>query len=82
MDWTTLNFLCFQLNTLDMQSDAGVKNLAWFDTDNQLFEKHYPKPWYEDEKFKKFRYEAYAPNVFEKFIAVYLNGVSEFQNTW
>ena len=81
MDWTTLNFLCFQLNTLDTNSDDGVKNLAWCDNDNKLFVKNYPKPWREDKTWHQIHYEDYSPEVFEKFLAVFLNGASEVQNT-
>ena len=81
MDWTTLNFLCFQLNTLDTNTDDGVKNLAWCDNDNKLFSKIYPKPWKEEEKWQKMRYEDYCPEVFEKFLAVFLNGASEVRSS-
>ena len=80
MDWTTLNFLCFQLNTLDTNNDNGVKNLAWCDNNNKLFSKIYPKPWKEEEIWKKMRYEDYSKEVFKKFLAVFLNGASEVQS--
>ena len=76
-----MNFLCFQLNTLDTQSDSGVKNLAWFDIGNQLFVKHFPKPWKEEAMYQRFRYEDYSPEVYQKFLAVYLNGVPELMKT-
>lgn len=81
MDWTTLNFLCFQLNTLDTDSDDGVKNFAWCDTDNKMFVKNYPKPWREEKKWQSIHYEDYSPEVFEKFLAVFLHGALEVQNT-
>lgn len=31
-------FVVFQLNTTDLQSDGGVKNLAWVDEDQPLYE--------------------------------------------
>lgn len=76
MDRTTFNFLCFQLNTLDLQSDHGVKNLAWTDHGNQMFMKHIPQPWKKEEMYKNYRFTDYTPEVFEKFLAVFANGVS------
>lgn len=79
MDWTTLNFLCFQLNTLNLQSDDGIKNFAWCDHDNRMFVKNYPKPWRPEEMYKHYRYTDYTPEVFEKFLAMFLTGTSKVQ---
>lgn len=37
-------FVVFQLNTTDLQSDSGVKNLAWVDEDQPLYEFAKVKP--------------------------------------
>lgn len=79
MDWTTLNFLCFQLNTVDVSTDEGVKNFVWYDSGNKMFVKHHPQPWKEEEMYKKFRYTDFNPEPFEKFLAVFLHGLPELQ---
>lgn len=81
MDWTTLNFLCFQLNTVDVNSDEGVKNFVWYDSGNKMFVKHHPKPWREEEMYKHFRYTDFNPEPFEKFLAVFLHGLPELQKS-
>lgn len=44
-----MNFTYFQLNTIDFDnSEAGVKNFVWFDTENVLFERRLPQPWKRD----------------------------------
>lgn len=62
----------FQLNTLDYSKEAGVKNLAWFDTDNKLFEKILPKR----AMLRNTKYEDYDPKVFRKLLAMYIYGVN------
>jgi len=36
-DGTSFHFVCFQLNTLDFSDEAGVKNIAWVDSENELY---------------------------------------------
>lgn len=31
-------FVVFQLNTTDLETDSGVKNMAWVDADQQLYD--------------------------------------------
>lgn len=72
---TALNFTCFQLNTLNFDNDQGIKNFVWFDTGNQLFSRHLPQPWKEDEFYHKRRYENFNPAPFDKMLALILNGL-------
>ncbi|XP_041373377.1 39S ribosomal protein L37, mitochondrial-like [Gigantopelta aegis] len=73
MDETSINFLFFQLNTLNFGSDDGVKNIAWVDSGNVLFEKHLPKPWLGPEH-ETLRLDNYDPKPFHKVLAVFVNG--------
>lgn len=36
-DGRVFHFLVFQLNTTDLSSNEGVKNLAWVDSDQLLY---------------------------------------------
>ena len=36
------SFIQVQLNTLNLASDDGIKNMVWVDTDNVLFTDNYP----------------------------------------
>lgn len=78
MNQNTLNFTCFQLNTLNLDKDDGIKNFVWFDAGNRLFTKHLPQPWKkeEDEKYLKTRYTDFDPKPFDKMLALVLNGLS------
>lgn len=67
----TLSF--FQLNTLRMDSDDGIKNMAWFDSDNKLFNKIVPKR----AMLRNTKYEDYDPQVFKKVAAMYLYGAKK-----
>ncbi|XP_071151464.1 large ribosomal subunit protein mL37-like [Mytilus edulis] len=80
MDQTTLNFTCFQLNTLDINTEGGVKNFVWFDTGNQIFKKILPQPWKEDEYFHKKRYGEFESTPLDKMLALVLNGLPETAN--
>lgn len=64
------HFTCFQLNTLDFSSNNGIKNLVWFDSDNALFNKILPQR----AMLRNTKYEDYDPEVFKKFLALYING--------
>ncbi|KAL5019689.1 hypothetical protein ScPMuIL_002581 [Solemya velum] len=72
---TTLNFVFFQLNTMNFKTDDGVKNIAWLDEGNKLYDKLLSKPWLEDRKVT--RYENYDPEPFKKLLALFLNGLPE-----
>ncbi|XP_039175778.1 39S ribosomal protein L37, mitochondrial [Crotalus tigris] len=70
------HFVVFQLNTTDLDSSNGVKNLAWLDADQLLYEDARKHP----EIKKKIvlipaGIHGYNPDTFKKFLALYLHGV-------
>lgn len=67
----TFHFVAFQLNTLDMADNNGIKNIAWVDPDHKLFNKIIPRR----AMLRNTLYEDYDPNVFQKLLAMYVNGV-------
>lgn len=69
-DGEVFHFGFFQLNTLQMDQEDGVKNLAWFDVDNKLFNKIIPKR----AMLRNTKYEDYDPEVFKKMVAMYTYG--------
>ena len=76
MNYNILNFIVFQLNTLDFDSEDGIKNFAWFDS-AKLFSKKLCKPWLEPRVNRQYvyrppTYSDYNKEAFEKFLAVYL----------
>lgn len=62
-------FTCFQLNSLNYSSP--VKNLVWFDSENQVVNKIIPKR----SMLRHTKYEDYNPEVISKVLAFYANGV-------
>jgi len=72
------DFITLQLNTLDLSSPAGVKNMVWIDAGphNNIREDWRPTtfiPWLCTQKPYVLR--EFNPVVFEKIVAMYLNGV-------
>ncbi len=79
------HFVVFQLNTLnyDDQNDRR-SNYVWIDKDNYLYDNRptmvTPNPRYGTERnLQRYVLEKlqYNPSVFEKFLALYLQGVEE-----
>ncbi|XP_048352512.1 39S ribosomal protein L37, mitochondrial isoform X2 [Sphaerodactylus townsendi] len=75
-DGQRFQFLVFQLNTTDLDPSHGVKNLAWIDADQLLYEDARHRP----EIRKKVvtipaGIHGYQPATFKKFLAFYLHGV-------
>ncbi|KAI4882099.1 hypothetical protein NFI96_029430 [Prochilodus magdalenae] len=70
-------FVVFQLNTTELESDSGVKNLAWVDADQPLYDFAKIRPLI---KKKVVRVPAglsgYQPDTFKKFLALYLHGAA------
>ncbi|KAL2097503.1 hypothetical protein ACEWY4_006710 [Coilia grayii] len=68
-------FMVFQLNTTDLVSDSGVKNLVWIEEDQPLYEYAKVRPLI---KKKVVQVPAglagYNPDTFKKFLAFYLHG--------
>ncbi|XP_003793159.1 39S ribosomal protein L37, mitochondrial [Otolemur garnettii] len=74
-DGRVFQFLMLQLNTTDLASHEGVKNLVWVDSD-QLLYKHF---WCRPVIKKKVVVEPvgpvdFQPETFKKFLALYLHG--------
>ncbi|KAI0231495.1 39S ribosomal protein L37, mitochondrial [Lamellibrachia satsuma] len=69
-DGATFHFVCFQLNTLNFDSGDGVKNLVWFDNNNEMYKKILPNRT----MLRNTKYEDYDPEVFRKMLALYVNG--------
>ncbi|XP_044527749.1 39S ribosomal protein L37, mitochondrial [Gracilinanus agilis] len=76
-DGRNFQFLVFQLNTTDLASSEGVKNLIWMDSDQLLYQHFRCLPVIK----KKVVVEPpgiidYQPETFRKFFALYLHGAA------
>uniref|UniRef100_A0A8C5U8U2 Large ribosomal subunit protein mL37 n=1 Tax=Malurus cyaneus samueli TaxID=2593467 RepID=A0A8C5U8U2_9PASS len=74
-DGQLFQFMVFQLNTTDLVSNDGVKNLVWIDSDQNLYEKAQCVP--EVKKgvvLKPAGISGFQPDTFKKFLALYLHG--------
>ncbi|XP_001380937.1 39S ribosomal protein L37, mitochondrial [Monodelphis domestica] len=76
-DGRIFQFLVFQLNTTDLTSSDGVKNLVWMDSDQLLYQHFRCLPVIK----KKVVVEPagiidYQPETFRKFFALYLHGAA------
>nr|XP_034978276.1 39S ribosomal protein L37, mitochondrial [Zootoca vivipara] len=70
------HFLVFQLNTTDLDSSNGVKNLAWMDGDQLLYEDFRRRPVIKKKIVQiPAGIHGYQPDTFKKFLALYLHGV-------
>ncbi|XP_077073930.1 large ribosomal subunit protein mL37 [Siphateles boraxobius] len=70
-------FVVFQLNTTELQSDSGVKNLVWVDEDQPLYEFAKVRPFIKKKVVKvPAGLSGYQPNTFKKFLALYLHGAA------
>uniref|UniRef100_A0A8C8SVM2 Large ribosomal subunit protein mL37 n=1 Tax=Pelusios castaneus TaxID=367368 RepID=A0A8C8SVM2_9SAUR len=68
-------FMVFQLNTTDLISSDGVKNLVWIDSDQYMYDyiRYRPKIKQKVVTVPPGIY-GYQPDLFKKFLALYLNG--------
>ncbi|NXP39527.1 RM37 protein, partial [Leiothrix lutea] len=74
-DGQLFQFMVFQLNTTDLVSNDGVKNLVWIDSDQNLYERAQCVP--EVKKgvvMKPAGISGFQPDTFKKFLALYLHG--------
>ncbi|KAM9004008.1 39S ribosomal protein L37, mitochondrial [Sarcophilus harrisii] len=76
-DGRVFQFVVFQLNTTDLTSSDGVKNLVWVDSDQLLYQHFRCLPVIK----KKVVVEPvgivdYQPATFRKFLAMYLHGAA------
>ncbi|XP_021490964.1 large ribosomal subunit protein mL37 [Meriones unguiculatus] len=74
-DGRVFQFLVLQLNTTDLASNDGVKNLAWVDSDQLLYRHFWCRPVIK----KKVVVEPvgpvdFQPETFRKFLALHLHG--------
>ncbi|GIY67205.1 39S ribosomal protein L37, mitochondrial [Caerostris darwini] len=67
MDIKSFNFLAYQLNTLDLEHNDGIKNQVWVDEPLSLYKQVSEKDLVTD----------YNPEVFPKMLALYMNGLIE-----
>lgn len=74
-DGRVFQFLVLQLNTTDLASEEGIKNLVWVDSDQLLYQHFWCLPVIK----KKVVVEpvgptGFQPETFRKFLALYLHG--------
>ncbi|MEJ1282675.1 39S ribosomal protein L37, mitochondrial [Cricetulus griseus] len=74
-DGRVFQFLVLQLNTTDLASSEGIKNLVWIDSDQLLYQHFWCRPVIK----KKVMVEPvgpvdFQPETFRKFLALYLHG--------
>ncbi|KFV06178.1 hypothetical protein N340_06949, partial [Tauraco erythrolophus] len=74
-DGQLFHFMVFQLNTTDLVSGDGVKNLVWIDSDQNLYEKAQCVPEVKKRVvLKPAGIYGFQPDTFKKFLALYLHG--------
>ena len=71
-----LSFLCFQLNTLDLVNDDGVKNMVWLQPGTVMYQKakllEIPGPRRHDPKVYDAVVEGFDEKCFELFVSFLL----------
>ncbi len=75
------NYATFQLNTLNLKDNNGVKNIVYYDTNNELY---YNRPTYDRLPFVShknlqrlaLRHLEYNPEAFKKLLSLMLYGAS------
>jgi hypothetical protein len=75
------NFVTYQLNTLNLRDNSGVKNLAFYDTNNELYYNRptidkLPYPSMKNMQRLALRQLEYNPEVFRKFLSVLFHGAA------
>ncbi|XP_071606180.1 large ribosomal subunit protein mL37 [Heliangelus exortis] len=74
-DGQLFQFMVFQLNTTDLVSNDGIKNLVWIDPDQNLYEKAQCVPEIKKRVVTKpTGIYGFQPDTFKKFLALYLHG--------
>lgn len=74
-DGQLFQFLVFQLNTTDLVSNDGIKNLVWIDSDQNLYESAQCVPEVKKRVVTKpTGIYGLQPETFKKFLALYLHG--------
>ncbi|XP_065512250.1 large ribosomal subunit protein mL37 [Caloenas nicobarica] len=74
-DGQLFQFMVLQLNTTDLVSSDGIKNLVWVDSDQNLYEKAQCVPEVKKRVVTKpAGIYGFQPDTFKKFLALYLHG--------
>ncbi|NWR28522.1 RM37 protein, partial [Tachuris rubrigastra] len=74
-DGQLFQFMVFQLNTTDLVSGDGIKNLVWIDSDQKLYETALCIPKIKKRVvLKPAGIHGFQPDTFKKFLALYLHG--------
>ncbi|NXW66008.1 RM37 protein, partial [Eurystomus gularis] len=74
-DGQLFQFMVFQLNTTDLVSNDGIKNIVWIDSDQNLYEKAQCVPEVKKRVVTKpAGIYGFQPDTFKKFLALYLHG--------
>jgi hypothetical protein len=73
------NYVSFQLNTMNLKDNQGVKNLVFYDADNEIYTNRLtvdklPYPTQKNIQRLAMRSLEYNPRVFEKFLAYFSYG--------
>ena len=76
-----LNFVLFQLNTLNLKDNNGIKNLCFYDTNNELYYNRptvdkLPYPTDKNIQRMAMRYLQYNPEAFRKMQAILAYGAN------
>ncbi|XP_023149416.2 39S ribosomal protein L37, mitochondrial [Amphiprion ocellaris] len=70
-------FLVFQLNTTDLSGDDGIKNQLWLEEDVELYDFAKVRPLIKKKQVKvPAGLTGYKPEVFTKFLSLYLHGAA------
>lgn len=74
-DGQVFQFMVFQLNTTDLVSSDGIKNLVWIDSNQKLYESALCIPTVKKRVvLKPAGIYGFQPDTFKKFLALYLHG--------
>ena len=65
MDVQSVNFMAYQLNTLEMETNEGIKNQAWIEKPDNFYSKVSEIELVTD----------YNPSAFSKMLALHMNGL-------
>lgn len=69
-DAVNFDFVQFQLNTLDLESTSGPKNVAWLDAGHALFRKNIPRR----ARLRNTTYHDLDMDVFRRLVAAFQFG--------
>ena len=77
-DGIRLSFLCFQLNTLDLKNDNGIKNMVWISPGVFMYDKavlnEIPGARKKDPATYEIEVQGFNDACFETFVRMILNG--------